>query len=675
MPEAEELLTDAARHATVAAQALWRRWRGPGEAQPRWLLSDSRQRLELLIEAVLGVRLSVRVAQPAAPASWLARMVRRNAASPAATQALPANDGQSVYLPPAIDIVHDEHGMQNRHDYPVLALLQGLRVVRGSVHWQNRCDTPLASDLYLLAEAAAAGDALQRLLPGWSADLHAIYARTARLLDRASPRNALHADVLALYRTLLEPPYAPRMPPARVPQESLDWAVAHARELALAHPRQRYLRWLADAVVGRLLPPEAAPTLLVRGGMQEGPQSGEPRRATLSRRPRVRASEEGEDDEAPGIWMIQTSQPQEHVEDPLGLNRPQDHDPDSDAQGTAESLAELESARLVSTPGRAAETLYSSDPTPRREHEREHGESGPAFAYPEWDCRICAYREQAAHVHVLPATEGAQSWVDAALQRHAAMLTDVRRRLGAIRPYRQILKRQAEGDDIDCDALVDERSERRAGATPAGAVYQLHRASPRRIGLLLLIDASASTDAWVSDAQRVIDVEKEAALVAACALDTARADFAMLAFSGEGPHGIQIRCIKDFAEPWTAGVMRRIAAVEPDRYTRLGGAVRHASAMLARRAVDARLLLLFSDGKPNDCDRYSSAYGLEDARQALVEARVQHIDPYCFTVDREASAYLPHLFGTGHYTIVRRAQQLPLAFVDWLRNAARRTGR
>lgn len=117
--------------------------------------------------------------------------------------------------------------------------------------------------------------------------------------------------------------------------------------------------------------------------------------------------------------------------------------------------------------------------------------------------------------------------------------------------------------------------------------------------------------------------------------------------------------------------MRRIAAIEPDRYTRLGGAVRHATALLAQCAADSRLLLLFSDGKPNDCDRYASAYGLEDARQALIEARLQRIDPYCLTVDREAGAYLPHLFGVGHYTIVRHAQQLPMAFVDWLRGAAR----
>lgn len=676
MPEAEEVLMDAARHATVAAQQLWQRWRNDRADVPqRWLLADCRSRLELLIEAVLGIRLPVRVAQPAAPVSWLGRMLRQGSATPGTSLALPANDGIAIYLPPALDVVCGANDEENRNHYPLLALLQGLRVLRGSVHCHGNCPSPLAADLYLLAEAVAADRALRELLPGWCGSLDSLYAQTVAPILRTGNRNPIRNEVLELYGTLLAGRDGHYIPQTRTPKDALDWALEHARLLDAAYPRQRYQRWLADLVIGRLLLPEAAPVRLSRSQAQDMQQQAEPRRVALSRRPRVRESEEGEDDDAPGVWMIQTSDPHEHAEDPFGLSRPQDHDPDSDAQGVADSLSELESARLVSTPGRATETMVSNDAPPRLEHDTTFTGSETAFAYPEWDCRTSAYHAHAVHVHVARATYGSPTWANAVIQRHAATLHDVRRRLNAIRPYRQILKRQMEGDEVDCDALVDERSERRAGATPAGALYQQQRPSPRRIGLLLLIDASASTDAWVANAQRVIDIEKEAALVAACALDMVRADFAMLTFSGEGPHGVQMCILKDFGDSWNADAMRRLAAVEPDRYTRLGGAVRHASTLLARRVADSRLLLLFSDGKPNDCDRYSSSYGLEDARQALIEARVQHIDPYCFTVDREAGSYLPHLFGAGHYTIVQRAQQLPLAFVDWLRGVVRRTVR
>ncbi|HEY0845220.1 MAG TPA: hypothetical protein VGE12_07625, partial [Noviherbaspirillum sp.] len=176
MPEAEELITDAARHATVAAQSLWRRWRGEREQAQCWLLADYRARLEYLNEAVLGRQMSVRVAQPAAHVPWLARLVRRTPAIPAAALALPANDGVAIYLPPSIPTVADTMG-GNHQDYPVLALLQGVRVLRASVQYADQCDNPLVSELYMLAEAVAADSAIRTLMPGWSVLLRQLYAR------------------------------------------------------------------------------------------------------------------------------------------------------------------------------------------------------------------------------------------------------------------------------------------------------------------------------------------------------------------------------------------------------------------------------------------------------------------------------------------------------------------
>lgn len=660
MPEAEELLIDAARHATVAVHGLWRRWRlEQREGAPLALLEDNRLRVSLLVEAVLGIRLEIRNAQPPAPASWAARIIRREARR--MTVALPANDGSSIYLPPAL-------AAGDANDFALLGLLQGLRVVRGSASCYARCNSPLAADLFLLAETAAADRALRRLLPGWACALDGLYARCAGMVEHLRPAGGVYSEVHVLYRSVLQ--HAQSSPFAGTAASSLEWAAERACALQRAAPHQRYRQWLEDPVIGRFLPPDAMPVPL-RAGAQTMQGDQPPRRANLARRPRARSSEADEDDAQPGIWMVQTTEPQEHAEDPLGLNRPQDRSVDGDVEGAAQSLAELESARLVTTPGRAADVMCSDDPPPRLEHAAQGAEPGGMYAYPEWDCRTGTYGAQPALVRVASAGAGPRAWVETALQRHAGTLRTLRRRLGLIRPHRQVLRRCPEGDDIDCDAMVDERCARRAGGAPSGAVYLQHRRAPRRIGLLLLVDSSASTDAWVAEGQRVIDIAKEAALVAACALHAVGAEFAVFSFSGEGRGGIQMRVIKDFDQAWNADAMCRVAALEPENYTRLGGAVRHACAVLARRAVDFRLLLLFSDGRPNDCDLYAGPYGLEDARQALMEARIQQIEPYCFTVDREGAGYLPHLFGTGRYTIVQRAQQLPAAFVDWLRNAAR----
>lgn len=665
MPEAEELLVDAARHATVAVQGLWRRHRPPPAPEPAVLLADAKPRLELLVEAVLGRPLPVRTAQAAAPVPLVRRLFARDKVSAAPAGPLPGNDGFNVYLPPSLpvsDAAADDHSL--------LALLQALGCERGSAALLGALEGGLTADLYLLAEAAACDHRLRRLLPGWGDALDGLHGRAFRSLAGRRLRCRQEAEVASLYAAFLRsagdgPPILP------TPAASLDWAQDRARDLGRRHPGERYMSWLGDLVIGRLLAPEAEPGSRGAHGHRPAPPQEPGRSTALSRRPRARAAAEDEDDPSPGVWMIHTTEPQPHAEDPFGLNRPDDREPDEDPEGAADSLAELEQARLIHSPSPSRETFHSSDPPPRLAGSAVAAEAGLGVAYPEWDCQAGAYREKAVRVFPAPAAAGPADWAEAALARHAGMLQEIRRRLGAIRPDRQLFKAQPEGDDIDCDALVAERSERRAGIAPAGAFYQGRRPAPRRLGLVLLIDASASTDAWVEGHVRVIDVEKEAALVAAAALDAARMDFAALAFSGEGPLGVQVHGIKDFDQPWDAGCRRRIAGLEPDRYTRLGAALRHAAAILAGRAVDHRLLLLFSDGRPNDCDRYASRYGVEDARQALAEARLQHISPYCFTVDREGGSYLPAIFGPGRYAIVQRPQQLPMAFIDWLRHAAR----
>ena len=83
--------------------------------------------------------------------------------------------------------------------------------------------------------------------------------------------------------------------------------------------------------------------------------------------------------------------------------------------------------------------------------------------------------------------------------------------------------------------------------------------------------------------------------------------------------------------------------------------------------AEHRLLLVLSDGKPNDVDDYEGRYGVEDMRQAVAEARLQGIAPFCLTVDRQAANYLPFVFGPQHYALLPRPEMLPTVLLDWLR--------
>jgi nitric oxide reductase NorD protein len=236
-----------------------------------------------------------------------------------------------------------------------------------------------------------------------------------------------------------------------------------------------------------------------------------------------------------------------------------------------------------------------------------------------------------------------------------------------LRARRVRVRRLLDGDDIDIDALVEAQADFHAGLPLSQRIYQAQHRTGRDLAILLLVDASGSTDGWIAGNRRVIDVEREALLLVCIALEGLSQPYAVQSFSGEGPHAVVVREVKRFDERYGAAVARRIAGLEPERWTRAGAAMRHATCVLMRQAAPHRLLVMLSDGKPNDIDRYEGRYGVEDLRQAVTEARLQGIAPFCLTIDRHAANYLPQVFGAGNYALLPRPELLPSVLLDWLR--------
>jgi len=162
MAEAEELVSDAARHATIYAQKLWRRYRPPPKGPPTAVLSDVAARLDLLISAVTGTSYPIRVAQPPAQPTLLARAFRR-AQSPWQHRPIPATDGLRLWLPADSGLSDLEHGGEA---YRVMALQQALRAQRGTAEALPSTSPALLADAYLLLEAWAADEQLAQSLPG-----------------------------------------------------------------------------------------------------------------------------------------------------------------------------------------------------------------------------------------------------------------------------------------------------------------------------------------------------------------------------------------------------------------------------------------------------------------------------------------------------------------------------
>ena len=168
-----------------------------------------------------------------------------------------------------------------------------------------------------------------------------------------------------------------------------------------------------------------------------------------------------------------------------------------------------------------------------------------------------------------------------------------------------------------------------------------------------------STDAPISDSHRIVDVIRDSLLLFSEALTATGDRFGIYGFSSLRRQNIRFHLLKDFNGKYDAAARARILAIKPGFYTRMGAAIRQSASILAEQPASRRLLLIITDGKPNDLDIYDSRYGIEDTRMAVHEARRLGLTPFCVTIDSEAGAYLPYLFGPAGFCVIRKPEELP----------------
>ncbi|HMM89201.1 nitric oxide reductase activation protein NorD [Bradyrhizobium sp.] len=337
----------------------------------------------------------------------------------------------------------------------------------------------------------------------------------------------------------------------------------------------------------------------------------------------------------------------------VNVDRPSDDSEDEDARKAADDLDELAIGRRS---GKPSTRLKFDLDLPPQAIDTTRLDSGRL--YPEWDYRRGTYLADYCRVLTGEAAEVGESWTpDASALRH---VRHVRRRFEALRPQHEVMRGQDDGFDLDIDALVRARCDLRAGSGALDRVHLAMRPQRHDLAATLLVDVSLSTDAWV-DGQRVLDVEKEALLVLAHGLSACGDHHSILTFTSRRRSWVRIEAVKSFEEPMGAAVERRIGALKPGYYTRIGPAIRHAAAELVDQPQRKKLLLVLTDGKPNDIDHYEGRFAVEDTRKAVLEARRLGIAVFGVTVDAGAQSYFPALFGRGGYAIVGNIRRLPAA--------------
>ena len=337
----------------------------------------------------------------------------------------------------------------------------------------------------------------------------------------------------------------------------------------------------------------------------------------------------------------------------VNVNRPSDDSEDENAEKAADEFDDLPLSNQKGKP--ASRLKFDLDLAPEAV---DRTGLTAELTYPEWDYTRKTYLPAHCRVLARMAEETGESWeADEEARRR---IRRVRRQFEALRPRNEVLRAQPDGEELDIDALVRARSDLSAGGTPSDRVHLASRKQARDLAVTTLVDVSLSTDSWMDD-RRVLDIEKEALLVLARGIAACGDDHAIMTFTSRRRDWVRLETVKGFEEPMGEKVIRRISALKPGYYTRIGAAIRHAAAKLSERPNRQKLLLVLTDGKPNDVDHYEGRFGIEDTRKAVLEARRLGLAVFGVTVDREAQSYFPAIFGTGGYAIVSRIARLPAA--------------
>jgi hypothetical protein len=292
-----------------------------------------------------------------------------------------------------------------------------------------------------------------------------------------------------------------------------------------------------------------------------------------------------------------------------------------------------------------------------------------AFNYDEWDRDLTDHRTGWCRVIEKRVRTGDSIFVEQTRERHRGVISSIRHQFQLMKPENLMrVANELDGEDYDLNAVIDYIIDRRADGHQSERLYTKRLRRHRDVAVSFLLDQSSSTartigrhplQPYTHPGRRIIEIEKEGLVLMSEALEAVGDVYSINGFTSEGRRNVKFYIVKDFNERYSEEVMRRIGGITYQNNTRLGAAIRHAAARLARQEARTRLLIVLSDGRPYDHDYGDARYAREDTREALRQAKLQGITPFCITIDRESESELRDLYGDIGYTIIDDIMSLP----------------
>ncbi|MBZ4022682.1 VWA domain-containing protein [Rhodobacter sp. TJ_12] len=284
----------------------------------------------------------------------------------------------------------------------------------------------------------------------------------------------------------------------------------------------------------------------------------------------------------------------------------------------------------------------------------------PPVLYEEFDHRLQMTRPAWATLREMRPKAGNPATAEAILETHRKTSDRLRHLLEAMRPQgTQRIRKLEDGDEIDLEAAIRAVSDIRMGREPDPRVMMRVIRKTRDTAVLVLLDLSESTNDPAPGGETVLSLTQSACLILSQAIDRVGDRFAIHGFQSDGRENVFYTRLKDFDTPWGAAPKARIMGAEGKLSTRMGTALRHATAELSRLKANRKLLLVLTDGAPSDIDVRDPHYLRADARAAVEAARRVGVTPFCLTLDPGADAYAGRIFGAQNVQVLEKVERLP----------------
>ena len=296
-----------------------------------------------------------------------------------------------------------------------------------------------------------------------------------------------------------------------------------------------------------------------------------------------------------------------------------------------------------------------------------------AYNYDEWDRELTDHRLGWCRVIEKRVKHGDRAFVEQTRDRYRGVISSIRYQFQLMKPE-ELLRttNELDGEEFDLNAVIDYVIDRRAARVGGGhqseRLYTKRLRRRRDVAVSFLLDQSSSTartigrhplQPYTRPGRRIIEIEKEGLVLMSEALEAVGDTYSINGFTSEGRRNVKFYVVKDFDEKYSDEVKQRIGGISFQNNTRLGAAIRHASAKLAKQEARTHLLIVLSDGRPYDHDYGDARYAREDTREALRQAKNAGITPFCITIDRESETELRDLYGEIGYTIIDDVMTLP----------------